>query len=367
MTRFIRRGGAVLLLMVLALSAGQGQAPATAPRFEVDPFWPKPLPNDWTFGEFAGVAVDARDHIWIVQRPQTLADDEVYLLANPPVGDCCRPGPPIMEFDQEGNILQAWGGPGDGYQWPENEHGIYVDADDNVWIGGNGADDHHLLKFTRTGQFLLQIGRSGASLGSNDPANVNRPSKMQVVPDTNELFVSDGYANRRIVVFDADTGEYKRHWGAYGNRPDDTAPRTLIAEGPGPRQFNLVHGLRLSRDGVVYVADRLNNRIQAFGPDGTFLREGFVARSTRGNGAAYDVALSADAQQRFLYVADGTNNHVWILDRATLDVVGRIGRQGRYAGQFHHAHSIAVDSMGNLYVAETQGKRVQRFMFRGTS
>ena len=290
-----------------------------------------------------------------------------YLLANPPIGTCCRPAPPIIELDQSGNVVQAWGGPGDGYQWPENEHGIYVDADDNVWLGGNGANDHHILKFTRTGQFILQIGQSGASGGSNDPANLNRPSKTQLNPDTNELFVSDGYANRRVVVFDADTGEYKRHWGAYGNRPDDRASRALVDEGPGPQQFNLVHGLRLSRDGTVYVADRINNRVQAFSADGTFLREGFVARPTLGNGAAYDVDLSADAEQRFVYVADGTNNHVWILDRETLAVLDRIGRQGRYAGQFHHSHSIAVDSMGNLYVAETQGKRVQRFMFEGVS
>ena len=339
--------------------------PAGVPVFEVDPAWPKGLPDNWTFGEFSGVAVDSHDHIWINQRPKTLAEDEKYLLATPPIGDCCQPGPSIMEFDQAGTYIQGWGGPGQGFEWPENEHGVYVDDQDYVWVGGNGPKDAHILKFTKTGRFVLQIGRLGQSTGSNDTGNLNRPSKMVVNPRTNELLVSDGYGNRRVVVFDATTGAYKRHWGAYGNRPDDSAPRALVSTGAGPQQFNLVHGLWLSKDDIVYVADRINNRIQAFRLDGTFLREGFVARSTLGNGAAYDVALSADPQQRFAYVPDGTNNHIWILERSTLRVVGNFGRQGRYAGQFHHSHSIAVDSKGNVYVAETQGKRVQRFLFKG--
>lgn len=346
--------------------AAQGAAAAKeAPIFEVDARWPKALPNNWTFGEFSGVAVDAHDHVWINQRPKTLADDEKYLTANPPVGDCCAPGPPIMEFDADGNFVNGWGGPGAGYEWPENEHGIHVDHRDNVWVGGNGMNDAHILKFTKTGKFLLQIGHLGKSAGSNDTENLRRPSKMQVSPKTNELFVSDGYGNRRVIVFDAETGQYKRHWGAYGNKPDDQASRDRIAEGPGPQQFNLVHGLRLSKDDLVYVGDRINNRIQAFRTDGTFVKEAFIARKSLGNGVAYDVDLSADPAQRFLYVPDGTNNHVWILNRSTLEIVGQFGRQGRYAGQFHHVHSIAVDSKGNIYTAETQGKRVQKFVFKG--
>jgi len=370
--------GVTFLTLVVAFSviqpaheeaaAAQGQKPGTAvPTFQVDALWPKPLPNNWTFGEFSGLAVDSHDHVWINQRPKTLADDEKYLLANPPPGDCCTPGPSIMEFDAEGNFVQGWGGPAPGYEWPENEHGVYVDYKDNVWVGGNGAKDAQILKFTKTGKFLMQIGHMGKSAGSNDVENLNRPSKMQVSQKTNELYVSDGYGNRRVIVFDADTGQYKRHWGAYGNKPDDAAPRTLVPEGPGPKQFNLVHGLRLSKDDLVYVSDRLNNRIQVFKTDGTFVKEGFIARKTLGNGAAYDVDVSSDPQQRFLYVPDGMNNHVWILNRDTLEVVGRFGRQGRYAGQFHHVHNIAVDSKGNIYTAETQGKRVQKFTFKGVS
>jgi DNA-binding beta-propeller fold protein YncE len=360
----VRRISIIVVVTALAVSAVHSQSTGV-PVFEVDPSWPKGLPNNWTFGEFSGVAVDSHDHIWINQRPRTLADDEKYLLATPPIGDCCRPGPSIMEFDQSGNFIQGWGGPGQGFEWPENEHGVYVDDQDNVWVGGNGAKDHHILKFTKTGKFILQIGRPGQSKGSSDTANLNRPSKMFVNSKTNEVFVSDGYGNRRVIVFDASTGAYKRHWGAYGNPPDDAASRAVVGEGPGPQQFNLVHGLWLSRDGIVYVADRINNRVQAFTTEGKFLREAFIARASLGNGVAYDVALSADPQQRFVYVPDGTNNHIWILDRPALRVLGNFGRQGRYAGQFHHSHSIAVDSKGNIYVAETQGKRVQRFVFKG--
>ena len=368
MTRPIAPTAIALTLALLAVGLGPGQAQETEiPVFEVDPVWPRPLPNDWAFGQFSGVAVDSRNHVWILQRPHTLADDETFLTTDPPTADCCRPAPPVMEFDQDGRFVQAWGGPGTGYDWPDSEHGIHVDATDSVWIAGNGPEDTYILKFTRTGEFVLQIGQKGTTAGSNDTENLNRPSKVQVNPQTDEVFVADGYGNRRIVVFDANTGAYKRHWGAYGNRPDDQAPRPIVSEGPGPQQFNLLHGLKVAQDGTVYVADRVNNRIQAFRPDGTFLREGFIDRRTLGSGSAFDVDLSPDPEQRFLYVPDGANNHIWILDRDSLRILGRFGRQGRYAGQFYRAEAIAVDSMGNLYIAETQGKRVQRFLFKGVS
>ena len=362
---------AFIALVVTAIAAPDRatsqDAPARTPIpvFDVDPGWPKPLQNNWTFGQFAGVHVDSRDHIWVVQRPKTLEPDEIALTLTPPPADCCAPAPPIMEFDMAGNFIQGWGGPGAGYDWPENEHGVFVDDKDNVWVGGNGPKDNQLLKFTRAGKFLLQIGHPGMSQGSNDTENLKRPAQVFVVPGTNELFVADGYGNRRVIVFDADTGRYKRHWGAYGGHPDDAAPNTPVAEGAGSRQFNTMHGVRVSHDGIVYAADRVNNRIQTFRSDGTFLREVFIARPTRAQGVVYEVELSPDREQRFIYVPDGSNNHIWIVERATLRVLGSVGRQGRYAGQFHHSHSMGVDSQGNLYVAETQGKRVQKFTFKG--
>jgi hypothetical protein len=194
------------------------QQPATglAPRFIVDPFWPKPLPKKWILGQVAGVAVDAQDHVWIIQRPKTLSEDEKGASLNPPRNECCVPAPPVMEFDSEGNLVQAWGGPGSGYDWPENEHGIFVDAQSNVWLAGNAEKDAHILKFTRDGRFQMQIGKPGMSKGDADTQNLNRPADVRVDPTTNELFVADGYGNHRVIVFDAATGRYKRHWGANG-------------------------------------------------------------------------------------------------------------------------------------------------------
>ena len=237
MTHRWSAGLAFILLVAIAIAVPHGAAGQTAPAripvpvFDVDPSWPKPLPNNWTFGQFAGVHVDSRDHIWIVQRPRTLEPDENALTITPPPADCCAPAPPVMEFDMAGNFIQGWGGPGTGYDWPENEHGVFVDHNDNVWVGGNGPNDHHVLKFTRTGTFVMQIGRPGMSKGSNDTDNLNRPAQIFVVPSTNEAFIADGYGNRRVIVFDADTGRYKRHWGAYGARPDDEASNTAGAGG----------------------------------------------------------------------------------------------------------------------------------------
>ena len=330
-----------------------------APRFVVDPFWPKPLPNNWLLGQVAGIAVDSEDHIWIVQRPGTLTADEAGAAQDPPRSDCCFPAPPVMEFDAQGNLLQAWGGPGPGFEWPENEHGIFVDHAGNVWIAGNGGNDHQVLKFTQDGTFLLQIGRAGMTGGSNDTELLGRPADTEVDPETNEVYVADGYVNKRVIVFDADTGEYKRHWGAYGETPSD--------DPDAPRQFgNPVHCVRITDDGLVYVCDRPNNRIQVFEKDGTFVKEFEIEPDTLGNGSTWDVDVSHDRRQTFLYNADGENNYVWILRRADDEILTTFGRNGRYAGQFHWVHNLVVDSRGNMYTAEVDtGKRAQKFRFRG--
>jgi DNA-binding beta-propeller fold protein YncE len=333
------------------------------PKFEPDPSWPKQLPNNWMLGQVGGIFVDSHDHIWVTSRPRTLDNNDKYAALDPPEADCCIPSPPVLEFDQAGNLIQSWGGPSKDYEWPDNEHGMFVDYKDNVWIGGNGPKDTNILKFSKSGKFLLQIGHHGKTGGSNDTENLNRPAGIYVYPKTNEVFVADGYGNRRVIVFDADTGAYKRHWGAYGNKPDDTVPRTRVFDGPGPAQFNTVHGIRISNDGLVYVGDRVNNRIQVFTPEGKFVKEGFIERKTSTpEGTAFDVAFSADKGQQFLYVSDGSNKKVQILNRETLEVVGFFGGHGGHGpGQFYHLHSIATDSKGNVYIGESFGERALRW------
>ena len=341
--------------------------PGGVPVYEVDPSWPK-MEGNWMFGSIGGIAVDpTNDHIWILQRPTTLSEDENYAAQHPALADCCVPAPPVMEFDSKGTFIQGWGGPGPRWDWPNREHGITVDYRGNVWILGSGAKDDQILKFTKAGRFLLQIGHPGRSTGSADKENFNEATKAYVYPRTNEVFISDGYVNRRVIVLDADTGAFKRLWGAYGKPPDDSLPQTRVFSGPAPPQFNLVHAVLISNDDLVYVADRSNNRIQVFKPDGTFVREAFVAREIKTpTGTAVDLALSPDPSQRFLYVSGG-DQHIRILNRDTLEVVETIGRLGHYPGQFHHLHVLAVDSKGNIYTGENEGKRVQKFVFRGFS
>lgn len=350
-----------------------------APMYGVDPAWPKPLPNRWLVGAIAGIAVDADDHVWIVHRPGTLQPNETRSI--------WRAAPPVLEFDRDGALVSSWGGPGDGYQWPDLEHGIYVDAQDNVWLGGGGEKDAQILKFTRQGRFLMQIGRKGENTGSNDTKNLGAPANMIVDREAGELYVADGYVNHRVIVFDAATGAYKRHWGAYGRRPDDAyftqageklpgpfsgivqnenRPSQYDPDGPPAPQFRIVHAVRIAGDGLVYVCDRTNNRIQVFRKDGTFIRERVIARPTLGSGSVWDIGFSTDPAQTFLIVPDGTNQQVYILRRDTLEVVSAFGQAGRWAGQFYGAHNMAVDSKGNVFIGETyEGKRVQKFVYKG--
>jgi DNA-binding beta-propeller fold protein YncE len=355
--------GIMFLLALAAAAAAQRGGSRTPPKYEVDPFWPKPLPNNWMLGQVGGTFVDSHDHLWITTRPRSLDDHDKYASADPPKADCCAPPPPVLEFDAAGNVVQGWGGPNPQYEWPDNEHGIFVDYKENVWISGNGMKDTNILKFTRNGKFLLQIGHHGKSGGNNDTENFNRPAGIVVYPKTNEVFVADGYNNRRVIVFDADTGAFKRQWGAYGNKPDDNAPRTRVYEGQGSPQFNLLHGIRISNDGLVYVADRVNSRIQLFTPEGKFVKEGYIERKTSSNeGTAFDVAFSPDKQQQFIYVPDGSNKKVQILNRDTLEVIGFFGGHGGHGiGEFFHVHSIASDSKGNLYLGESFGRRVTKW------
>jgi DNA-binding beta-propeller fold protein YncE len=355
--------------MVLTLAlAGCTQPPlqpapraGAVPRYAVDPSWPKPLPGDWSIGQVAGLAIDAAGLIWVVHRPATLAEEEKGATYDPPRAKCCKPAPPVLVFDTAGNLVRSWGGPGPGYDWPQNEHGVYVDPSGHVWIGGNGLKDHHVLKFTADGKFLLQIGKPGASGGSNATSQLGRPASMEVDPRANELYIADGYQNKRVIVFDATTGQYKRHWGAYGARPDDAKMPMYNVDSP---QFaNPVHCVRLARDDLVYVCDRTNNRIQVFRKDGTFVRQHTVEPQTRINGTVHDMILSPDARQSYMFVADGSNSEVHTLSRTTGQKLSSFGRMGRQAGEFFGLHNLAADAQGNLYTAEVRtGRRVQRFV-----
>ena len=377
-----------------------------APRFEVDPRWPKPLPNHWLLGNAIGVAVDANDHIWIVHRQASLEAMENYGVANPPgpkrragvvESECCGPAPPVLEFDEAGNLIGHWGGPGEGYDWPETNHGIFIDYKGNVWIGGNGRptpgsaaasgggragrgtqpvegqpapgyfNDNMILKFTQSGKFLMQIGKPGQSKGSNDVENVKGAAKMYVDPKTDELYVADGYGNHRVIVFDAETGKYKRHWGAYGHKPDDTPLGRYEPADPPAQQFrNPVHCAELSHDGLLYVCDRPNDRIQVFKPDGSFVKEVFVAKNTLGDGSVWDIAFSKDPQQKYIYLADGSNEKVYIIDRESMEILTSFGDGGRQPGEFYAVHSIATDSKGNIFTTETyRGQRIQKFLYKG--
>ena len=405
-------------------AAAERQSGVPVPTFEVDPLWPKPLPNHWILGQTIGVAVDAEDHVWVVHRgdaslnimtegsnvtgptwtmssdqpwvalpgasragtgtgsmvvqitpdaPQTPATAHLTLnitgaskLTTPP-SSCCTGAPPVLEFDRDGSLIGHWGGPGAGYEWPTANHGIFIDYKGNVWIAGNDPKDAHILKFTAAGKFLMQVGRAGRNAGSNDLQNFWRAAKVTVDPKMNEAYVADGYGNKRVVVIDADTGAFKRYWGAYGAKPEDTNLGPYDPAAPLAKQFrNPVHCADMANDGLLYVCDRANNRIQVFQRDGTFVKEVVIAKNTLGDGSVWDLAFSRDPQQKFLFVADGRNEKVHILLRDTLQLLTSFGDGGHQPGQFFGVHSIATDSRGNVYTTETyEGKRLQKFVYKG--
>jgi len=356
------------------------QRGATVPIYQVEPLWPKPLPNHWILGSVTGVAVDAQDHVWIVHRgmDSLTGRTEAGLGTNPPTAEyCCAPAPPVLEFDQSGALVGHWGGPGAGYEWPRTPSGIHVDAKGNVWITGVASisgmasgpqqdrpkQDAQVLKFSRAGKFLLQIGQAGKAEGNFSTTTLDRPAGVEVDAAANEVYVADGAGNRRVIVFDSETGAYKRHWGAYGERPNEAPLGSYDPAKPLIRQFRTVSCVRIARDGLVYVCDRLNDRVQVFKKDGTFVKEAQVSKATMGEGAVWDVAFSRDPQQQFLYVADGQDQKIFVLDRATLNVVDSFGDGGRWPGRFFGVGSVAVDSKGTIYTGETyEGKRVQKFV-----
>jgi DNA-binding beta-propeller fold protein YncE len=376
MPRMTRRFAAARAALVFAVSCGLWMSTASAqqsstlkpPMFEVDASWPV-VPNNWVLGEVSSIAVDGRDHIWVLHRPRSIPADKRANAA-----------PPVLEFDTSGKLLGSWGGNGDGFDWPEREHGITVDVKGFVWISGNGgwpkptaagSGDDMILKFTPQGRLVFQIGKRGQSSGNTDMTNVHQPADAFVHAATNELYVADGYGNQRVVVFDAATGKFKRMWGAFGNMPPAAmAPNPPTPQpnqgGPdGPPQFGLVHAVKVSNDGIVYVADRTNNRIQTFTTMGKYLRQVRLAQQGTVTPVPAGFAFSQDKQQRFLYVVDSGPMQVAVFDRQSLMQIGTIGMRGPNPGDFDIVHHMAADSKGNLYTAEiVTNRRAQKFVLR---
>lgn len=366
--------GIVALAVVLQAAWMTGALSATAqpasksaaapPTFQVDPYWPKPLPNDWLVGNVVGVAVDAHDNVWITHRPRSQAGAEKT--------------PPVLAFDQAGNLIQSWGGREAIPAWGTQEHGLYIDYKDNVWVGFGGGlpydtktkattDNANVLKLSPKGALLLEIGKFGMGTeGSNNTQYLGNPTDVYVDPKTDDAYITDGYINHRVIVFNATTGAYKRLWGAFGKKPDDTPMPRFNRSDPPRQQFDTPHCITMSNDGLLYVCDRGNQRIQVFKPDGTFVKDALINAKLSGGqigGNPWDIAMSRDPQQRFIFLVDGGTHKVHTLRRDTLEVVSSFGQRGRWAGEFESPHSIAIDSKGNLYVAETlDGRRVQRFV-----
>ncbi len=376
----------VVCLMLVGCADESQPTPANGepetPSFQVDPSWPS-IPNDWIFGITSGLAIDAEENIWVLQRPRTVAPE-----------DADRAAPPVMVFDTDGNYLKSWGGPDEGYEWPATEHGIFVDHEQNVWISGSGQGDDQILKFTNDGDFLMQIGSAGQSRGNTDTENVNRAADLYVHASTNELFVADGYGNRRVIVFDAANGEFKRMWGAFGNAPSDPTEDEVVNES-NPEHFSLVHGVKVSNDGLVYVADRRGMRLQVFTVDGRFQEQILVGRTepdpavltarademahgqpvadliTNVSSARQSVsqtAFSSDPEQRYLFMADRSNQEVVVLERESLTRLSAFGQTGDRPGEFYILHDMVSDAAGNLYTAEVNvGARAQKFNYVGTT
>jgi hypothetical protein len=357
----------VFVLCSLKLSAGPQALAQAAPQYKVDPFWPKQLPNNWIMGQVGGLTVDRENHIWVLQRPKSDTVDELGAEQTPPRSECCFAAPPILEFDAQGNLLRSLGGPGQGYDWPTSEHGIYIDKKGYIWIAGNAPVDRQVLKFGPDGKFLMQIGHPAPATQPADSSShdsLGRPSGIAVDDEAHEVYISDGYMNKRVIVFDSESGAFKRLWGAYGNPPNDADPGPYNPGATVDQQFrNPVHCVHISNEGLVYVCDRTNDRIQVFTKQGKFVKEFFVRKETLGQGSAWDFAFSRDAEQKFMILADGENNVLWILDRSGGNILGTTGHSGRNAGQFHWVHQIASDSDGNLYTGEVDNaKRVQKFV-----
>ena len=401
---------------VLSLpSLGRAQ---DAPHYKFDSNWPKlPLPNRWWMMGVTGLAVDKDDNVWVLDRPRDIDGTQNYAMLNPPTAECCVPPPAMIHFDKDGNVIGSFD--------PPEGHGMAVDAKGFVYIGNAVNGMNTVRKYDpKTGQVLAEVprvpesqpggagGEGGAPEGAaNTPApggpgpvaslrgqgggrGGNRPDpaaraaaiaafRAKYPPTTpmivgqieevrldepaRELYCADSYLGGRVMVFDMDTFAFKRGWGAYGHQLSeitiDDKDREYTPGGPEPKEFRNHLTLNISKDGLVYAADRGANRIDVTTKQGKFVKEFTLATETGNRGSAGGVAFSPDPKQRFLFISDISNNTIWILNREDGKVLGRIGSAGDYGGQFHGLHMIASDSKGNIYTGEVQaGERVQKFV-----
>jgi hypothetical protein len=389
------------LLAVVPAIRGQAQTQAQprnvpVPTYRVDPAWPKmPLRNKWLLQGIPTMVTDRNDHIWVLSRPRDIRPDEAGASTTPPRADCCIAAPAVLEFDPDGNLLNAWGGPGHHPNWPNVEHTIVVDRDLNVWISANGRGEG-ILKFTRDGKFLWDFGHRGPkpAPGQQLPPLKENNQDTEVLlngvfiftldEDAREIYLVEG---KRVLVYDMDTGKFKRGWGghgmALGEISNEPTPPYDWKTGPPPDQKEFapaLHCVHIAVDGLVYVCERGNNRIQVFTKDGKFVSQFSVAPSTPARGpecggpgsdkfgmcgTTYNLTFSHDPQQQYILIADGTNHKVWIHNRKTGVLVDSIGSLGRMAGQFFWIDAIATDSLGNIYTGEVwTGKRVQKFILQ---
>jgi hypothetical protein len=355
------------------------------PRFAVDASWPT-LPDSWLLGQVPGLSVDKYDHVWILQRPNSLGRMDVGLAASPSIALCCEPAPHVIRFTPQGTVDKAWGGEShaptvDGVnQWPINVHGLYVDQNDTVWLAGNGKDDHVVLNLDFEGKLLNLLGKRGDTRGNMDQTTFGNPADIFHDTTHDEVVISDGYINARVASFSTKEKRAKHIVGAYGKPPTGPTregafdqsqaaqPQSQGVDINNPLFGNIIHCINQDSEGFIYACDRRNNRVQIFKRETSgeisFVKNLPVAAETGGVGSATDVALSPD--ETYLYVADMMNGRIWIYRRETLALLGSIGRNGRYPGQFTWLHSIDTDSHGNLYTTEVNtGRRVQKLVFQG--
>jgi DNA-binding beta-propeller fold protein YncE len=362
---------ATFLLAALAASYAQPALAQTTtsdvPQYRVDASWPKQLPHNWIMGQVGGMSVDDQDHVWVLQRPRSLATEVLGAAQSPPSALCCTSAPSVLEFDTGGSLIRSWGGPTFVPDWPKTEHAIRVDRAGNVWISGNNTTDRQVIKFSPDGKQLLEIGHpSDIPANNQDTSLLGKPAGIDIDEAAHEVYIADGYLNSRVMVYDSDSGAFKRGWGAYGipiNQISNDKKTPYVPGSPPAKQFNIVHCAKLSRDGLVYVCDRINDRIQVFTKTGNFLKE-FSLRPATIGGSVFTIAFSHDETQKYLLLTDGINELVSILRRSDGVEVAQIGHGGRNAGQFLGPHQLVTDSRGNLYVGEGVGQRVQKFVLQ---